>query len=54
MFCLIFEFSVGTRRLFAVLFTKVSIGERGGSVLERRTPEREVGGPKPTSAVLCP
>ena len=28
--------------------------ERGGSVVERRTPERVVGGSKPTSAVLCP
>ena len=27
-------------------------GERGDSVVERRTPEREVGGSKPTSAVL--
>ena len=30
------------------------LGERGGSVVERRTPEREVGGSKPTSAVLYP
>ena len=29
-------------------------GERGGSVVECRTPEREVGGSKPTVAVLCP
>ena len=29
-------------------------GERGGSVVERRTLEREVGGLKPTAAVLCP
>ena len=29
-------------------------GERGGSLVERRTPEQEVGGSKPTSAVLCP
>ena len=28
--------------------------ERGGSVVEYRTPEREVGGSKPTAAVLCP
>ena len=28
--------------------------ERGGSVVECRTPEREVGGSKPTAAVLCP
>ena len=31
-----------------------SLGERGGSVVECRTPEREVGGSKPTAAVLCP
>ena len=29
-------------------------GERGGSVVECRTPEQEVGGSKPTAAVLCP
>ena len=29
-------------------------GERCGSVVERRIPEREVGGSNPTSAVLCP
>ena len=32
----------------------LNIGERGGSVVECRTPEREVGGSKPTAAVLCP
>ena len=30
------------------------VGERGGSVVECRTPEREVGGSIPTAAVLCP
>ena len=29
-------------------------GERGGSVVECRTQKREVGGSKPTAAVLCP
>ena len=29
-------------------------GERGGSVVECRTPEREVGGSRPTAAMLCP
>ena len=29
-------------------------GERGGSVVECRTSEREVRGSRPTSAVLCP
>ena len=33
---------------------QVQAGERGGSVVEWRTPEREVGGSKPTAAVLCP
>ena len=35
-------------------YSQVIIGERGGSVVECRTPEREVGGSKPTAAVLCP
>ena len=30
------------------------VGERGGSVVECRTPEREVRGSRPTVAVLCP
>ena len=32
----------------------MDVGERGGSVVECRTPEREVRGSKPTAAVLCP
>ena len=32
----------------------VNLGERGGSVVECRTPEREVRGSRPTAAVLCP
>ena len=45
---------------FMVLCLKLPLGpyilygERGGSVVECRTPEREVGGSKPTAAVLCP
>ena len=31
-----------------------SLGERGGSVVECQTPEREVRGSRPTAAVLCP
>ena len=31
-----------------------SSGERGGSVVECQTPEREVRGSRPTAAVLCP
>ena len=34
--------------------TLVLSRERGGLVAEPRTPEREVGGSTPTSAVLCP
>ena len=37
-----------------LLNTPVNKGERGGSVVECRTPEREVRGSKPTAAVLCP
>ena len=36
------------------LLSQISVGERGGSVVECRTPEREVGGSRPTTAVLCP
>ena len=35
-------------------FVPYETGERGGSVVECRTPEREVRGSRPTSAVLCP
>ena len=34
--------------------TYLKWGERGGSVVECRTPEREVRGSRPTAAVLCP
>ena len=36
------------------ILTAILRGERGGSVVECRTPEREVRGSKPTAAVLCP
>ena len=36
------------------LKAKLCKGERGGSVVECRTPEREVRGSRPTAAVLCP
>ena len=44
------------RRLTTPLFCKYALrsGERGGSVVECRTPEREVRGSRPTAAVLCP
>ena len=35
-------------------FDSSNFGERGGSVVECRTPEREVRGSRPTAAVLCP
>ena len=38
---------------FFFFFSYVT-GERGGSVVECRTPEREVRGSRPTAAVLCP
>ena len=36
------------------IVTLTFTGERSGSVAECWTPEREVGGSKPTAAVLCP
>ena len=51
-------FSISNYLLFLCLFIiepyLYFIGERGCSVVECRTPKREVGGSKPTSAVLCP
>ena len=46
----------GTKMLLPVLIplSVDTAGECGGSVVECRTPEREVGGSKPTAAVLCP
>ena len=40
--------------LIALRKLNFQTGERGGSVVECRTPEREVGGSIPTAAVLCP
>ena len=40
--------------LTANFITLLLTGERGGSVVECRTPEREVRGSRPTAAVLCP
>ena len=40
--------------VLSLISVKKSLGERGGSVVECRTPEREVRGSRPTSAVLCP
>ena len=36
------------------IITLLILGERGGLVVEPRTPEREVGGWITTSAMLCP
>ena len=41
-------------RLFRNAIIKTRLGERGGSVVECRTPEREVRGSRSTAAVLCP
>ena len=43
-------------RFFFVFFLYcfIVVGERGGSVVKCRTPEREVGDSRPTAAVLCP
>ena len=38
----------------SIVLAQLQVGERGGSVVECRTPEREVGGSRPTAAVLCP
>ena len=35
-------------------FQHIRLGERSGSVVERRILEPEVGGSKPTSAMFCP
>ena len=40
--------------LFSLASVPAFLGERGGSVVECRTPEREVRGSRPTAAVLCP
>ena len=44
--------NIQTPKIFVVITLK--FGERGGSVVECRTPEREVRGSRPTAAVLCP
>ena len=50
--------SAYTRSLISAFGVRCSdrtiTGERGCSVVECRTPEREDGGSKPTAAVLCP
>ena len=40
-------------KLIYSLHVLSNAGERGGSVVECRTPEREVRGSRPTAAVLC-
>ena len=44
----------GVTGIVTLLRTPVIFGERGGSVVECRTREREVRGSRPTAAVLCP
>ena len=64
--CCVSEYTESVLRNFEKYFWKdvfkscikssapVKCGERGGSVVESRTPEREVGGSRPTAAVMCP
>ena len=47
----VMSFVVGKCKSTAIT---INFGERGRSVVERLTPEGEVGGLKPTSAMLCP
>ena len=42
------------RGIWLYQFLIIAYHFRGGSVVECRTTEREVGGSKPTTAVLCP
>ena len=46
--------SVAEQTCLRLTWSKPWRGERGGSVVECRTPEREVRGSRPTAAVLCP
>ena len=48
------DFIVNKTKQILLKRSKAGYGERGGSVVECRTPEREVGGSKPTAAVSCP
>ena len=48
------HFSLGVSGLCTTGYSFISAGERGGSVVECRTPEQEVWGSRPTAAVLCP
>ena len=41
-------------QIVTTIYLQPFVGERSGSVVECRTPEREVGGSRPTAAVLCP
>ena len=45
---------VNTKLTWGLVLDALVRGECGGSVVECRTPEREVRGSKPTAAVLCP
>ena len=45
---------VNTKLTWGLVLDALARGECGGSVVECRTPEREVRGSKPTAAVLCP
>ena len=48
------QFVAGNHHWSRTVRIPLKYGERGGSVVECRTPEREVRGSRPTAAVLCP
>ena len=52
--CVHTSMNVIKMKFIASIYIILGMGERGGSVVECRTPEREVGGSRPTAAVLCP
>ena len=45
---------IGILAIYQDIQIPIWVGERGGSVVECRTREREVRGSRPTAAVLCP
>ena len=48
------KFNLSFMLNISLICVRLAAGERGGSVVECQTPEREVGGSKPTAAVFCP
>ena len=48
------ELTMQLSQTLSSAIAQIKVGERGGSVVECGTPEREVRGSRPTAAVLCP